>query len=194
MNYLVQSKSLKGYLNIISILVLLLTFFKNKIFFIPIFILLPSLYYSDSNSPFLGILIGIIGCFLYYLCVKFSPKKIFLILITLVIFFSHQTFKSLPKHFDESSIQEFEFKIPTSLVDIHRQFIWGFSLSKFFEKPLLGFGPDTSNFIEGGQKEIGHTHTGDMTFIPSHPHNFLVELLLELGIVGTISFCFSFFS
>ena len=27
-----------------------------------------------------------------------------------------------------------------------------------------------------------------MKFIPSHPHNFLVELLLETGILGTLSF------
>ena len=39
-------------------------------------------------------------------------------------------------------------KIPTELIDTHRQYIWGFSLNKFFNKPLLGYGPDTSNFIE----------------------------------------------
>ena len=27
-----------------------------------------------------------------------------------------------------------------------------------------------------------------MTFIPSHPHNFLIELLLETGVLGTFSF------
>ena len=27
-----------------------------------------------------------------------------------------------------------------------------------------------------------------MKFIPSHPHNFVIELLLETGLIGTISF------
>ena len=86
------------------------------------------------------------------------------------------------------SIKNFEFKIPTSLIDPHRQFIWGFSLEKFKNNPLLGYGPATSNFIADSQKIIGHEATGDMTFIPSHPHNFFMEILLELGILGSFSF------
>ena len=74
------------------------------------------------------------------------------------------------------------------MIDAHRQFIWGFSLSKFKNNTLLGYGADTSNFINDSQKIIGHRATGDMTFIPSHPHNFLIEILLELGILGTFSF------
>ena len=42
---------------------------------------------------------------------------------------------------------------------------------------------DSSNFIEGSQKIIGHELTGNMPFIPSHPHNFLLELILEVGIL-----------
>ena len=59
---------------------------------------------------------------------------------------------------------------------------------KFIEKPFFGFGPDTSNFIEEGQKQIGSKFTGTMNFIPSHPHNFFIELLLETGLAGTLSF------
>ena len=65
------------------------------------------------------------------------------------------------------------------MIDAHRQFIWGFSLNKFKNNPLLGYGPDTSNFINDSQKIIGHEETGDMTFIPSHPHNFFIEILLR---------------
>ena len=82
--------------------------------------------------------------------------------------------------------------MPFSILDPHRQFIWGFSLTKFIKRPLLGYGPDTSNFIEGGQRVIGSKYTGDMTFIPSHPHNFLIELLLETGVLGTFLLLFLF--
>ena len=33
-----------------------------------------------------------------------------------------------------------------------------------------------------------------MHYIPSHPHNFFIELLLETGVVGTLSFIFLIFS
>ena len=69
----------------------------------------------------------------------------------------------------------------------------GFSINKFKEKILLGYGPDTSNFIDGSQETIGSVHTGTMNFIPSHPHNFLIELLLEVGIIGTFIFNSYFF-
>ena len=64
----------------------------------------------------------------------------------------------------------------------------GFSIKKFIDNPILGVGPDTSNFIPEGQKEIGSKYTGKMFLISSHPHNFLIELLLEVGILGFISF------
>ena len=97
-------------------------------------------------------------------------------------------YKNLPNKFDQKSIANFEFKIPTNLIDHHRQFIWGFSIQKFILKPLFGYGQDSSNFIDGSQVDIGSKYTGDMNFIPSHPHNFLIEILLETGIFGTITF------
>ena len=50
----------KGILNIITILVLILTFFRNKLYlYLPIIFLIPSLILSDSNAPLLGILVGL---------------------------------------------------------------------------------------------------------------------------------------
>ena len=96
--------------------------------------------------------------------------------------------KALPNQFDQDSIKNQSFEIPTKIIDEHRQFIWGFSVKKIIEKPLFGYGQDSSNFIEGSQKIIGHELTGNMPFIPSHPHNFLLELILEVGIFGAVSF------
>ena len=58
----------------------------------------------------------------------------------------------------------------------------------FMKNQFFGYGPDTSNFIEDGQRVIGSQFTGTMKFIPSHPHNFLIELILETGLLGTLSF------
>ena len=120
---------------------------------------------------------------------KFNFNKIKFISLFITIFILGNLFiKELPSEFDSQTIKTQSFNIPFSILDPHRQFIWGFSLTKFIKRPLLGYGPDTSNFIEGGQRVIGSKYTGDMTFIPSHPHNFLIELLLETGVLGTFSF------
>ena len=181
----------KGILNIITILILILTFFQNKLFlYLPIIFLIPSLILSDSNAPLLGIFIGLFFNLIFFLNrkIKFFKKTIVFSLFTLFAVFSFYNLNNLPTKFDVQSIESFEFKIPTSLIDQHRQFIWGFSFTKFKNNPLLGYGADTSNFIDDSQKIIGHKTTGNMTFIPSHPHNFFIEILLELGILGTFSF------
>ncbi len=181
----------KGILNIITILVLILTFFQNKRYlYLPIFLLIPSLILSDSSAPLLGIFSGLFFYLIFFLInkIKLYKKTIIFLLITIFTLISLKNINNLPTKFDRQSIENFQFKIPTFLVDAHRQFIWGFSLNKFKNNPLLGYGADTSNFINDSQKIIGHEATGNMTFIPSHPHNFFIEILLELGILGTFSF------
>ena len=49
---------------------------------------------------------------------------------------------------DQDSIKNQSFEIPTKIIDEHRQFIWGFSVKKIIEKPLFGYGQDSSNFID----------------------------------------------
>ena len=181
----------KGILNVITILVLILTFFRNKLYlYLPIIFLIPSLILSDSNAPLLGISCGLFLNLIFFFTnkIKFFKKTAVVSLFTFFFVFSFYNLNNLPAKFDVESINNFEFKVPTSLIDTHRQFIWGFSLTKSKNHPFLGYGPDTSNFIDGSQKIIGHEKTGDMTFIPSHPHNFFIEILLELGIFGAVSF------
>ncbi len=190
--HVIEIKRFKGVLNIITIGVILLPFFnnnkKNFLLYLP---LLPTLYLSNSNSPILGIIFGLTLIILYYLKINFKIKRSFsfIFLITL-LFSSFFLSKYLPSKFDKESINNQVFKIPTNLIDIHRQYIWGFSLKKIIEKPILGYGPDTSNFINDSQIIIGHESTGTMPFIPSHPHNFFIELLLDTGFIGALFFSF----
>jgi O-antigen ligase len=170
---------------------LILTFFQNKRYlYLPIIFLIPSLIFSDSNAPFLGILNGLFFCLIFFVAykIRFLKRTFIFFLLGTFTLISFKNVNNLPTKFDMESITNFEFKIPTNLIDTHRQFIWGFSLNKFKDNSLLGYGPDTSNFIDDSQRIIGHKKTGDMKFIPSHPHNFFIEILLELGILGTFSF------
>ena len=184
------SERYKGFLNIFALNTIILSFFyKSKFNLIILLILVPCLVISNCNSAILGILIGIFSVILFFIFNIFFKKKFFLLFyffICITVF--SQLVKNLPTNFSQHNNENFEPIIPVQVVDIHRQFMWGFTISKFLEKPIFGFGPDTSNFIPEGQKEIGAKHTGKMYFISSHPHNFLAELLLEVGVFGTLFF------
>ncbi|HEY7609097.1 MAG TPA: O-antigen ligase family protein [Alphaproteobacteria bacterium] len=72
-------------------------------------------------------------------------------------------------------------RLPTWLVDAHRQVIWGFVLDRALERPWLGWGLSTSNFVPGANDAIPGI---GQTFVPLHPHNWVLQLFCESGIVG----------
>ncbi len=189
----------KGYMNIMTLLSFLIFFLsKSKLNIIPLLFLIPNIIISNCNSAILGIIIGSSSCLVFFLYNILKQKKKLRILIISTVFFSFcfSTIffaQNLPRDHQEKNIQDFQFTIPTELIDPHRQFMWGFSIKKIKIKPLFGYGQDTSNFIKGSQKEIGSPYTGDMNFISSHPHNFIIELLLETGFLGLVSFFFFIF-
>ena len=184
----------KGFVNLMTIFTVLNCFLiKSKFNYITIFLLIPNIIMSGSSASILGILIGIFLCFIFFCLKKLQvlyKLKYFLLTVSVCIsiILSFLFYKNLPNKFDQKSLANFEFKIPTDLIDHHRQIIWGFSIQKFILRPLFGYGQDSSNFIDGSQVDIGSKYTGDMNFIPSHPHNFLIEILLETGVCGTFFF------
>ena len=79
-------------------------------------------------------MISCIALLIFYIYQNFVKSKkvfypLFLILFTFVLFILN----NLPKEFDQESIQNQEFKIPLQLIDAHRQYIWSFSIKKFFK-------------------------------------------------------------
>jgi len=71
--------------------------------------------------------------------------------------------------------------LPSWLVDSHRQAIWAFSMQYFPDAPWLGHGIDTINWLPGAGAVVpGST----VEYVPSHPHSFVVEVLVETGALG----------
>ncbi|MGB0631411.1 MAG: O-antigen ligase family protein [Alphaproteobacteria bacterium] len=78
---------------------------------------------------------------------------------------------------------------------IHRLLIWDFTLERISERPLLGWGLDTSRAIPGGT-ELRPIHFvvpwSDTPLmhpdqnLPLHPHNAVLQIWLELGLLGVI--------
>lgn len=89
-----------------------------------------------------------------------------------------------------------EWLLPLWLVDYQRQTIWGFALNLVQQNIWFGMGINTINFAAGADVVIPHT-TGNLKMIPSHPHNWILEVAAETGVFGLLSFvatiAFSFF-
>jgi exopolysaccharide production protein ExoQ len=69
----------------------------------------------------------------------------------------------------------------------HRLAIWSFVGSRIAEKPLFGWGLDSSRAIPGGNTPIPDGYPGQ-TSLPLHPHNAPLQVWLELGVPGALLF------
>jgi O-antigen ligase len=66
----------------------------------------------------------------------------------------------------------------------HRLLIWSFAGDRIAERPLTGWGLDSSRAIPGGDDLI---RPGE-TWMPLHPHNAALQVWLELGAPGAVLF------
>jgi exopolysaccharide production protein ExoQ len=64
----------------------------------------------------------------------------------------------------------------------HRLLIWQFVARKIEERPILGWGFNTSRQIPGGKDNLDTSETA----LPLHPHNAAMQWRLELGIFGAL--------
>jgi O-antigen ligase len=64
----------------------------------------------------------------------------------------------------------------------HRLLIGQFVLNKIGERPLSGFGFDSSRALPGGRKAVIEGEP----VLPLHPHNAILQIWLELGLPGAI--------
>lgn len=65
----------------------------------------------------------------------------------------------------------------------HRYYIWRFAIARAIERPLAGWGLDTSHIIPGGHVNIAI----GKELMPLHPHNATLQLWLELGVPGLLT-------
>jgi len=72
----------------------------------------------------------------------------------------------------------------------HRLAIWSFTAQRIDERPLLGWGIDSSRWMPGGHD---HHQTGG-ELLPLHPHDAALQLRLDLGVPGVLlGACFAIF-
>lgn len=66
----------------------------------------------------------------------------------------------------------------------HRVAIWNFTVQRIAEKPLAGWGFDAARYMKRLDPE---TAAKPMSPIALHPHNAVLQVLLELGVIGTLA-------
>ncbi len=69
---------------------------------------------------------------------------------------------------------------------LHRFEIWNFGFTRFLEKPLAGWGFDSSREIPGGHGHLANFPAAEL--MPLHPHNSALQVWLELGAIGATLF------
>ena len=74
--------------------------------------------------------------------------------------------------------------LPTALVDPHRQMIWKFTVERAMDALWFGHGINTINFQPGAGFK---GPTAPPPLIPSHPHNWMVEVFAETGLLGLVA-------
>lgn len=87
--------------------------------------------------------------------------------------------------------------VPVWLVDLHRQLIWMFSFDLVQHSLWVGFGLNASNYHPMAeislldymaQRNTPLEAFPDVQALPSHPHNWIVEIILDGGIIGAVPF------
>ena len=81
-----------------------------------------------------------------------------------------------------------EWLLPLWLIDFQRQTIWNFAIQLIQQNFWFGMGINTINFAPGADAVIPNT-VSNLKMIPSHPHNWILEVAAETGIFGLLSLC-----
>ena len=166
--------------------------------------------YTETKSALLGVLCGTIFLVIWLLMKRMKSKYAIVAALLLLIAGIASTIsliKSLPQDVElkNNPDGQREYHIPFNIIGEHRQIIWSFSYDKFTQSPWLGFGPDVSGDLPGAKEKIKGWHptkyekenpkwmknkrqAWNQEYIPSHPHSWLFELMVETGFLGLVAF------
>ena len=157
--------------------------------------LLAAVFASDSTSALFGLVAGL---FIWCLYARYTRQTAKFLTVALPLAILAMPIFVYPLAKNPDPIARSIPNFPGSF--IHRLHIWDFTLDRIAERPLLGWGLDTSRAIPGGtdlrsvhyvvpwsDKPITHPDQN----LPLHPHNAALQIWLELGLFGVIAFMFA---
>lgn len=160
--------------------------YENKTFAILTFLLLFCLILLTlCQTAFYGIVLGTIVFLLSYLMPFWITRLGMIGSYTFLIISPSLYVYILPPHLIATSPY---FKWVMNHNFFHRILGWEYYGKKFFEKPWVGWGAESSRFLPTDRELApGFTHL-------VHPHNNSIQAYVELGIVGGILYALFFSS
>lgn len=134
----------------------------------------------DSLSAKVGMAVGLIAVHALPLLPKIFPRVLAVAVVAVVASWPVM-FKALDGPvFSNPEIYD---ALPDTAQ--HRVEIWRFALERVGERPWLGWGMETSRAIPDGDV----VYSGERKYMPLHPHNSAMQIVLELGAVGFTLAC-----
>lgn len=154
------------------------------IYYLIIFYLL---YISDSLASSLAFTVAGLVFLTNRLLVTKSLQSVFLKLFTLAmisgaILMPIIAYKIQP-HYASDHYAKF---LPDSAK--HRVFIWHFVAEQIIKKPILGHGFASSRNFKIDEKQMISYNQWTWSPLPLHPHDNIMQILLETGLIGLILF------
>lgn len=152
-------------------------FMFNLIFFLMLFI-----YFKSKKKFFIVFLIYVLSILILVFSNKDLKQRIFVNTL--------QSF-GLVKFVDTDGMNKyFEAKSEKNFYIISQAHEWHYqtALKMFFDNPLIGVGPNM--FRKKCSDDKYYIAVPSCT---THPHNFLIQILAETGIIGAIFYLFLFF-
>ncbi len=136
---------------------------------------LAAMLLSESLSASLGIVAAMIMFAIMFFGPRYTRICLMLALPALLylwpVGFIHEMTPEHKQWVAESSI-------PLSAK--HRVYIWDFALDAWQKKPWIGIGMNNARHLTG----VENLSSLGLVNLPNHPHNNVIQILLELGIVG----------
>jgi O-antigen ligase len=147
---------------------------------------LGTILYVSVSSAAVAAALGLSGALLYILTGKraLQAASLAVILVSLAMPLMPGQFPPAGDHYAESDL------IPSSAN--HRFRTWQFTAQRIAEKPLLGWGMDSARHVPGGEVDVpvwyhyddGRVEQFVERLMPLHPHNWFLQIWVELGAVG----------
>lgn len=162
------------------VIAVLIKHYKNILALIIYIVTAYTLYLSDSLASFVGFaLSGLVFIITRYWPFN-NPRILSAILIICSVLFISGIYAMQPRELSDNQAKS----LPISAK--HRLFIWDFAFEKLAEKPFVGYGFNSSRKIKLAEKDFIEYENLKLSPLPLHPHNNLLQIMLETGIIGLI--------
>ena len=133
------------------------------------------LSFLDSSAAILGLVAG--GLTMLLAAGHRKAGRIVLIIVTAAMLIGAPL---AAKQLHALGLNQADWLFETAQIRVE---IWNFSAERIVERPIFGWGFDAARDI--GKLKIKSEDTG-RSVMPLHPHNAPLQVLMELGIIGSL--------